>query len=205
MLDDSQQPVPASKSVEIPLPAYLRPLLPHMRLKGWVMPLVFALLALAFWGYGHSHLDRTPRRHIFMACCFAAVSVFFVFVRLWVGWCVRRADEKDQAGAASVDRQKLEVTDHKRLIAPSAVSVRSTPNRLKRTWVAAARGSVMVFVLAALQMSQGASLAEVVPWAAGFAVVFAVTTWYTWWFYGDSPKALALQAKAEAKKTQRLG
>ena len=77
-------------------------------------------------------------------------------------------------------------------------------NRLKRTLVSAARGAAMVFALAALWMSRGASLAGVVPWAVGLAVISAGITWYTWWFYGDSPKALALQAKAEAKKTQHL-
>lgn len=177
MPDDRQQPVPVSEPVEIPLPAYLRPLLPHMRLRGWLMPLVFALLALVFWEYGHSQLDWTPWRRIFAAWCFAAVSLFFVFARLWVGWRVRRGDEE----------------------------VPGMSTRLKRTLVSAARGAAVVFVLAALQMSRGASLAEVVPWAVGFAVIFAVITWYTWWFYGDSPKALALQAKVEAKKTQRLG
>ncbi|MFD8736293.1 hypothetical protein ACFV06_15460 [Streptomyces sp. NPDC059618] len=54
-------------------------------------------------------------------------------------------------------------------------------------------------------MTQGASPAGVAPWAAGFAALFAAITWYTWWFYGDSPKALALQAKAEAKRIQGLG
>ncbi|MER6062404.1 hypothetical protein ABT167_14655 [Streptomyces sp. NPDC001792] len=78
-------------------------------------------------------------------------------------------------------------------------------NRLKRTLVSAARGAAMVFVLAAFWMSRGASSAAVLPWALGFAAMFAAITWYTWWFYGDSPKALALQAKAEAKKAQRLG
>jgi hypothetical protein len=78
-------------------------------------------------------------------------------------------------------------------------------NRLKRTLVSAARGAAMVFAIAAFWMIRGASLAAVAPWAVGFAAMFAGVTWYTWWFYGDSPKARALQAKAEAKKTQRLG
>ncbi|MGW3911791.1 hypothetical protein ACWEBX_09720 [Streptomyces sp. NPDC005070] len=78
-------------------------------------------------------------------------------------------------------------------------------NRLKRTLVAAARGAAMVLGLTAFWMMQGASPAGVAPWAVGFAVLFAVITWYTWWYYGDSSKALALQAKAEAKRTQSLG
>lgn len=52
---------------------------------------------------------------------------------------------------------------------------------------------------------QGASPAGVAAWAVGFAVLFAAITWYTWWFHGDSSKALALQAKAEAKRTRSLG
>lgn len=85
------------------------------------------------------------------------------------------------------------------------LTVRGMSNRMKRTLVSAVRGVAMVFGLTALWMIQGASPAGVLPWAVGFAVVFAVITWYTWWFYGDSSKALALQARAEAKKTQHLG
>lgn len=88
--------------------------------------------------------------------------------------------------------------------AQRGLTVRSMSNRLKRTLVSAVGGVATVFGLTALWMSQGASPAGVVPWAVGFAVIFAVITWYTWWFYGDSSKALALQAKAEAKKSQRL-
>ncbi|MFJ2399426.1 hypothetical protein ACIOTI_42820 [Streptomyces sp. NPDC087843] len=78
-------------------------------------------------------------------------------------------------------------------------------NRLKRTLVSAARGAAMVLGLTTIWMIRGASPAGVAPWAVGFAVLFAAITWYTWWFYGDSPKALALQAKAEAKAIQGLG
>lgn len=87
----------------------------------------------------------------------------------------------------------------------SAVKVRRMPNRSKRTLMAAARGSVMVFVIAALQLGRGASLTGLLPWTAGWAAIFAAVTWYTWWFYGDSPKALTLRARAEAKRLQRLG
>jgi hypothetical protein len=62
-----------------------------------------------------------------------------------------------------------------------------------------------VVVFAALQMSRGASLAGLAPWVAGWAVLFAAITWYAWWYYGDSSKALALQTKAETKRTQRAG
>lgn len=72
-------------------------------------------------------------------------------------------------------------------------------NRLKRTLVSAAKGAAMVFVLTTWRMIQGASPAEVVQWAIGPTAIFAMTTWYTWWYNGDSSKALALQAKAEAK------
>ncbi|MFJ5531232.1 hypothetical protein [Streptomyces sp. NPDC093261] len=78
-------------------------------------------------------------------------------------------------------------------------------NRLKRTLVAAARGAAMAFPILGLRMTQGASPAAVAPWAVGWAVLFVGITWYTWWFYGYSPKALALQAKAEAKRARRLG
>ncbi|MFF4896868.1 hypothetical protein [Streptomyces sp. NPDC001068] len=90
MPDDPQQPASVSEPVEIPLPAYLRSLLPHMMLKGWLAPLVFALLAFAFWEYAHSSLAISPSRNILVASCFAVVSVFYVFARLWVGWRVRR-------------------------------------------------------------------------------------------------------------------
>ncbi|MEW2621457.1 hypothetical protein [Streptomyces sp. NPDC048106] len=75
-------------------------------------------------------------------------------------------------------------------------------NRLKRTLMSAIRGVAVVLGLIALWMIRGASPTRLVPWAVGFAVVFALITWYTWWFYGDSSKALALRAKAEAKKTR---
>ncbi len=76
---------------------------------------------------------------------------------------------------------------------------------MKRTLVAAARGAAVILLFGAFRMTRGASLAGLAPWAVGWAVIFAAITWYTWWFYGDSPKALALQAKAEAKRAQRLG
>ncbi|MDX3244780.1 hypothetical protein [Streptomyces sp. ME18-1-4] len=78
-------------------------------------------------------------------------------------------------------------------------------NRLKRTLASVARGAAIIFGLVVYWTSRDASPAGVVRWAIGFAAIFAGITWYTWWFYGESPKALALQAKAEEKKTQRLG
>lgn len=91
MSDDSESPVPAVVApVEIPLPRYLRSLLPHMALKGWVLPVVFAVITYMFWTYSNSKLDLAPKKHAFEAHCFAAVTVFFVLARLWVGWRVRR-------------------------------------------------------------------------------------------------------------------
>ncbi|WP_109005622.1 hypothetical protein [Streptomyces rishiriensis] len=78
-------------------------------------------------------------------------------------------------------------------------------NRSKRTLASGARGAVMLTALGAYWMSQGASPAGMAPWALAFTALFTGITCYTWWYYGDSPKALALQAKTEAKKTQRLG
>ncbi|MEU8929929.1 hypothetical protein AB0D30_08575 [Streptomyces sp. NPDC048409] len=78
-------------------------------------------------------------------------------------------------------------------------------NRLRRTLVAAARGAASVCGLVVFWMVLGFSPAGIVPWAVGFAALFAAITWYTWWFYGDSPKALALRAKAEAKESRTLG
>ncbi|MEV0179178.1 hypothetical protein AB0I54_07730 [Streptomyces sp. NPDC050625] len=72
-------------------------------------------------------------------------------------------------------------------------------NRLKRTLASAARGAAITSVLVVYWASRGASPAGLAPWATGVAALFAGITWYTWWFYGESPKALALQAKAEAK------
>ena len=71
--------------------------------------------------------------------------------------------------------------------------------------MAAARGSVMVFVMAALQLGRAASLTGLLPWTDGWTIIFAAVTWYTWWFYGDSPKPLTLRARTEAKRLQRLG
>ncbi|MFE0511129.1 hypothetical protein [Streptomyces sp. NPDC058964] len=87
----------------------------------------------------------------------------------------------------------------------TAVTVCGISNRLKRTLASAVRGAAIVFGLVMYWLARGASPTGMAPWAIGFAALFAGTTWYTWWFYGQSPKALALQAKAEAKKTQRLG
>ncbi|MER6411536.1 hypothetical protein [Streptomyces humidus] len=78
-------------------------------------------------------------------------------------------------------------------------------NRVKRTWASAGRGAAILLGLVAYWISRDASPAGVVRWAVPFAVLFAGITCYTWWYHGGSPKALALQAKAEAKKTRRLG
>lgn len=78
-------------------------------------------------------------------------------------------------------------------------------NRLKRTLVSAVRGTAVIFLYAALRIGRGDSPAALVPWMADWAVLFAAITWYAWWINGDSPKALALQAKAAAKREQRLG
>ncbi|MEV6105399.1 hypothetical protein AB0M28_11900 [Streptomyces sp. NPDC051940] len=78
-------------------------------------------------------------------------------------------------------------------------------NRAKRTLTSAVRGAVVVSALVVLWTSRGTALVDVVPWAGGFAATFAALTWYTWWFYGDSPRALTLQAKAAAQKAERLG
>ncbi|SEM29551.1 hypothetical protein [Streptacidiphilus jiangxiensis] len=89
MNDDSSHQPTATDLVDFPLPAYLRPLLPHTMLKGWLMPLVFVLLAVGFWGYSSSHLDPTPGRQLFEAFCFAFVAVVFAVGRLWIGWWVK--------------------------------------------------------------------------------------------------------------------
>ncbi|MER7584496.1 hypothetical protein [Kitasatospora sp. NPDC097691] len=36
-----------------------------------------------------------------------------------------------------------------------------------------------------------------------FLALLVATTGYAWWWYGDSPKAVAYRAKAEAKKAAR--
>ncbi|WP_181649678.1 hypothetical protein [Streptomyces sp. WAC00263] len=85
-----EAPTDSIRPVEIPLPRYLRPLLPRMRLRGWLMPLAFAVVAFVFWDNSSRRLDQSPGRHAVEALCFAAVAVFFVLARLWVGWRVRR-------------------------------------------------------------------------------------------------------------------
>ncbi|WP_433456639.1 hypothetical protein ACQPXS_47640 (plasmid) [Streptomyces sp. CA-142005] len=102
--DDFESPAPAvATSVETRLPRYLRSLLPHMALKGWVMPLVFAVITSLFWAYSSSQADLTPKKHAFEAYCFAAVTVFFVLARLWVGWRVRQFQAAKQGRSLGLD------------------------------------------------------------------------------------------------------
>jgi hypothetical protein len=77
--------------VEIPLPVYLRSLQPHMMLKGWLLPVVFAVVTVSFWDWSGGKLDWAPHTHRFEAYCFGTVTVLCLAARLWVGWRVRRA------------------------------------------------------------------------------------------------------------------
>ncbi|MGW3911792.1 hypothetical protein ACWEBX_09725 [Streptomyces sp. NPDC005070] len=90
MPDDPEYVIAAAARRDLTLPSYLQPLLPHMRLKGWLMPLVFAVLALGFWGYSNSKEDPRPATHALAAVIFAVVSVFFVIAKGWVEWRLRR-------------------------------------------------------------------------------------------------------------------
>ncbi|MFD8736294.1 hypothetical protein ACFV06_15465 [Streptomyces sp. NPDC059618] len=90
MPDDPEYVMAAAARRDLQLPRYLRPLLPHTMLKGWLMPLVFAVLALGFWGYSKSKEDPRAATHSFDAVCFAVVSVFFVIAKGWVEWRLRR-------------------------------------------------------------------------------------------------------------------
>jgi hypothetical protein len=74
-------------------------------------------------------------------------------------------------------------------------------NRLKRTLWSAAQGAAMLLALTAMKLSQGASPLGFLPWGVGFAALIAATTWYTWWFHGDSPKAVALREKQANRRS----
>ncbi|WP_037601321.1 hypothetical protein [Streptacidiphilus rugosus] len=96
MPDDLEGPVPAddAEPPALNLPQFLRSLTPDSALKGWLLPLFFALATLFFWDYSHGALDPNPRSHGLMAVCFAVVTVLAVLAKGWVEWRVRRARRK---------------------------------------------------------------------------------------------------------------
>ncbi|TXS71011.1 hypothetical protein EAO69_23755 [Streptomyces sp. me109] len=95
MSDDPLHVIAVPARRDLQLPRFLRPLLPTTPLKGWLMPLVFAVLALGFWGYSNSKQDPRSATHTFDAVCFAVVSVSFVVAKGWVEWRLRRGSAEE--------------------------------------------------------------------------------------------------------------
>ena len=74
----------------------------------------------------------------------------------------------------------------------------------KKTLTALLTGASGIAALCGLWRARGAAWPDIVPRAAGFAVLHLLITAYAWWFYGESARAVALRAKAEEKKAARL-
>ncbi|MBF9069063.1 hypothetical protein [Streptacidiphilus fuscans] len=74
--------------------------------------------------------------------------------------------------------------------------------RAKKTLGALVRGALVLTFWTLYGLSRGGRLGFN-PVFLGFVVFFVLIAGYTWWWYGDSPKAVALRAKAEAKKAER--
>ncbi|MFF2073908.1 hypothetical protein ACFVXG_04035 [Kitasatospora sp. NPDC058162] len=73
--------------------------------------------------------------------------------------------------------------------------------RTKKTLTTLLSGTIVFTCSTLYRLSRGWQ--PFTPVFFGFVALFLATTWYTWWWYGDSPKAVALRATAEAKKAAR--
>ncbi|MQS16488.1 hypothetical protein F7Q99_30915 [Streptomyces kaniharaensis] len=74
--------------------------------------------------------------------------------------------------------------------------------RVKKTLLTLVQGTVLTALLSVHNLTKPGHL-EITPWTVLWMVVWVAIAGYTWWFYGDSEKAVALQAKVEAKKAAR--
>jgi hypothetical protein len=61
-------------------------------------------------------------------------------------------------------------------------------------------GVVLVGGTTAVRLARGLSLRPYLPYGICFSAFFLAMTYYAWWYYGDSPKAVALRAKGEEKR-----
>ncbi|MBD0695991.1 hypothetical protein [Streptomyces sp. CBMA123] len=71
--------------------------------------------------------------------------------------------------------------------------------RTKKTLTALLRGALVIGACTLYGHVRGGHFA-VTPLFLGFIALNLATVGYTWWWYGDSPKAVEFRAKAEAKK-----
>ncbi|MFH8385546.1 hypothetical protein ACH4E7_32205 [Kitasatospora sp. NPDC018058] len=76
--------------------------------------------------------------------------------------------------------------------------------RTKKTLTVLLRGAIALCFSTLWGLARGGHLA-VTPLGLVFVALFVAIAGYTWWWYGDSPKAVALRAKADAKKAARSG
>ncbi|MFI9367003.1 hypothetical protein ACIG5E_39125 [Kitasatospora sp. NPDC053057] len=76
--------------------------------------------------------------------------------------------------------------------------------RTKKTLMVLLRGAIVPGLSTIYGLARGDHLV-VTPLFVGFVAFFVASAGYTWWWYGDSPKAVALRAKVEAKKAARSG
>ncbi|WP_345694670.1 hypothetical protein [Kitasatospora terrestris] len=74
--------------------------------------------------------------------------------------------------------------------------------RTKKTSAALLKGAIVLTGVALYRAARGWQL-EADPVFFVFVVLFLGSVGYTWWWYGDSPKAVAVRANAEAKKAAR--
>ncbi|MQS15945.1 hypothetical protein F7Q99_27740 [Streptomyces kaniharaensis] len=72
--------------------------------------------------------------------------------------------------------------------------------RTKKTLTALLSGAILHIFSIINILSRGAHLT---PVFFVFVALNLAIAGYTWWWYGDSPKAVGLRAKAEAKKAAR--
>ncbi|MER7668322.1 hypothetical protein ABTY61_07620 [Kitasatospora sp. NPDC096128] len=74
--------------------------------------------------------------------------------------------------------------------------------RTKKTLSTLLIGAILLTCSILSRLANGGHFA-LNPFFFGFVALFLASAGYTWWWYGDSPKAVALRAKAEAKKAAR--
>jgi non-ribosomal peptide synthetase component F len=74
--------------------------------------------------------------------------------------------------------------------------------RTKKTLGVLLRGAIIFGGLTVLGLARGGHLALTVPFVVCVSLYLAGAG-YTWWYYGDSPKAVGLRAKAEVKRGLR--
>ncbi|MET8625507.1 hypothetical protein ABZW30_17465 [Kitasatospora sp. NPDC004669] len=74
--------------------------------------------------------------------------------------------------------------------------------RTKKTLSALLKGAIVLTCSTLYRLARGWQLV-VDPVFFAFVALFLASAGYTWWWYGDSPKAVAMRANVEAKKAAR--